>query len=125
MSAVRTILVLIFCLTATGPASARQDLLYTFATCAGRYSALMEHQWLMSDPAADRTEAERAQMISILDSVMTPETAAETLNIRIDAKLALATLLSRAAFNRDTRDSVWAMQRAETLMGACRALMLG
>lgn len=125
MSAVRTILLLILCLTATRPASAREDLLYTFATCAGRYSALMEHQWLMSDPAADRTGAERAQMLSILDTVVTPETAASALDIRIDAKVALATLLTRAAFSRDARDSVWATRRAETLIGACRALMLG
>lgn len=125
MSAVRTIFLLILCLTATRPASAREDLLYTFATCAGRFSALMEHQWLMSDPAADITEAERARMISILEAIVTPETEAHTLNIRIDAKVALATLLTRAAFNRDARDSVWATRRAETLIGTCRALMLG
>ncbi len=34
--------------------------LLQFATCAGRLSALMEHQWLIDGPASERTATEVA-----------------------------------------------------------------
>ncbi len=39
------------------------DPLYLFATCTGRLSAMVEHQWLLSDPGSDETATLRADML--------------------------------------------------------------
>lgn len=100
------------------------DLAEQFARCTGRLSAQMEFQWLTNDAAADRTEAERAAMISLLQAVTPPDAARELLHKRIEAKLAQSRLLTRATFNRDADDADWARGRAEMELGACRALIL-
>ncbi|MCB1333183.1 MAG: hypothetical protein KDK26_05910 [Roseivivax sp.] len=97
-----------------------------FAVCTGRLSATMEHQWLMSDPKADETEAMRAYFVSLLtasmeDSGMDPR---EVLNLRIEAKMAHARLLTRASFARDARDARTAQRMAAQYVAACRSLLL-
>ncbi len=84
----------------------------------------MEHEWLMSDPISDQTQAERAAMVSLLDAVMAPGDGPQVMTWRIDAKQAQAVLLTRATFNDDADDAAWAMRRAETEMSACRSLLL-
>lgn len=106
------------------PAEAEEDIVATFATCTGRLSALMEHQWLMSDAAADVTQARRAQMESLLFSVMLPGAGERTLARRIDAKVAMAALLTRVDFNDDPADAAWAATRVEIQIAACDALLL-
>ncbi len=106
------------------PAFAYDDPLRTFASCAGRLSAEMEHQWLMSDPASDRTEAQRAAMISLIDAIMAPGQGRDVLHWRIDAKQAHAVLLTRATFNDDEDDAAWALARAEAQLAACTGLLL-
>lgn len=95
-----------------------------FAVCTGRLSALMEHQWLISDPAADETHDLRAAMIQLLEAVTTPQTARAALYVRIDAKVAHAGLLTRATFNTDPKDADWAKHRASEQIGACQAMLL-
>lgn len=106
------------------PALAGADPLHTFASCAGRLSATMEHQWLMSDPASDRTEAQRAAMLSLIDAIMTPDQGRDVLAWRIDAKQAHAVLLTRATFNDNPADATWALRRAEAELAACTGLLL-
>jgi hypothetical protein len=106
------------------PASAGDDPLRTFASCAGRLSAQVEHQWLMSDPASERTEAQRAAMISLLEAIMPSDAARQVLAWRIDAKQAQAVLLTRATFNDDAGDAAWAARRAEMQVAACTGLLL-
>ena len=84
----------------------------------------MEHQWLLSDPNADRTEAQRAAMLSLVDAIMVPEQGRDILNWRIASKQAHAVLLTRATFNEDREDATWAIERAEAQIAACTGLLL-
>lgn len=124
MSTLRTIL---FCLLGFLPAGVfamPQDPLRTFAACAGRLSAVMEYQWLVSDPASDRTKAQRAAMLSLVDAIMAPDQGRDVLSWRIDAKQAHAVLLTRATFNDDQDDATWALAQAETHLAQCTGLLL-
>ena len=121
MGALRTLVLLLL----PGMAAAGPDpLVNTFATCTGRLSALMEHQWLLSDPAADATQARRGQMEQLLFSVMDPGTGERVLARRIDAKYAMARLLMRVDFNRDAQDAARAASFVEVQMAACDSLLL-
>jgi len=94
------------------------------AACAGRLSAQVEHQWLLADPEADRTERARASMVDLLESVTDPENARHALHLRIMAKEAQSRLLMRAVFNGDQEDAAWARRRAEEQVSACAGLLL-
>ena len=96
-----------------------------FAGCTGRLSALMEHQWLLSDPEADRTETRRAAMIALLDAVTPPDAALAALARRIEAKQAQAVLLTRATFGQDPAQAAFAATRAEAEIARCLANLLG
>ncbi|MCF1707252.1 hypothetical protein L0V05_00340 [Tabrizicola sp. J26] len=109
----------------TTPALAQTADLDIFATCAGRFSALLEHQWLLSDPRADETERQRTAMLSLVEAVVPSGGEAEALNRRIEAKVALANLLSEATFGRLETTATQAARRSEELIGACRGLLLG
>ena len=105
-------------------ANTGSDLVTTFAGCVGRFSALMEHQWLFSDPDAYQTEAERSAMIGLMEAILPAEEASQAMHVRLTSKVAHARLLRRAAFNADSEDATWAVARAEAEIGQCRALML-
>ncbi|MDU8910298.1 hypothetical protein [Aestuariicoccus sp. MJ-SS9] len=107
-----------------GPAAAEDKLLREIATCAGRLSATLEHQWLVMDPASDATQAQRDRMVELLAAVQTRDSASRALARRIEAKYAHAALLQRATFGQDTREAEWARQRAKRQMTACSALIL-
>ncbi len=124
MSSLRTIGFCLLAVLPAAPAFASEDPLRTFADCAGRLSAQMEHQWLLSDPNADRTEAQRAAMLSLVDAIMVPEQGRDVLNWRIASKQAHAVLLTRATFNDDAEDASWALERAESHLAACTGLLL-
>lgn len=124
MSALRTILLCLLGLIPAGAFAMPQDPLQTFASCVGRLSATMEHQWLMSDPASDRTAAQRAAMLSLVDAVMAPDQGRQVLAWRIDAKQAHAVLLTRATFSGDAEDASWALRQAEAQLAQCTGLLL-
>lgn len=124
MSILRTIGFCLAGLVPTTAAWAYDDPLRTFADCAGRLSATMEHQWLLSDPASDRTQAQRAAMLSLIEAIMAPNQAPDVLTWRIDAKQAHAILLDRATFNDDAEDAAWALSRAEQQVATCTGLLL-
>lgn len=88
----------LFCLTLLQAAPAWADDLRIFATCTGRLSALMEHQWLMQDPAADRTEAERDAFADLVQAIALPGQARMAMALRIEAKAAMASALQAAEF---------------------------
>ncbi|MAM61640.1 MAG: hypothetical protein CMH11_09135 [Maritimibacter sp.] len=100
------------------------DLVGQFATCTGRLSAQMEFQWLLGDDTAERTEAERATMIALLETVTPPDRRRDALARRIEAKHAQTRLLTRATFNDNAADADWAADRAALEIGSCRALIL-
>lgn len=121
----RTLLALVAVSGLAGtPARADDDLVRTFALCAGRLSAQLEHQWLMNDPEAERTEQVRTALVELVELVTAPETAKTSLAIRIEAKHAQARLLYRATFNDDRADAAWAESRAAEQVAACASLLL-
>jgi len=124
MGSVKTILLVLF-LGLFAPVSLAQantadDPIHQFATCAGRLSAEMEHQWLLSDPDARRTEAIRESMLDVLASLTQAEQGRTVLQWRIEAKTAHAALLSRATFRSDE----WASDMAHRLIRHCSSLIV-
>ncbi|MBV7409385.1 hypothetical protein [Maritimibacter sp. DP1N21-5] len=107
----------------TAASAAPNDLTMGFANCAGRLSATMEFEWLLGQDG-ETARAERDAMVSLLEAVMAPEDARDTLARRIEAKYAHSVLLTRAHFNDDAQDAAWAADRAEVEIGSCRALIL-
>lgn len=106
------------------PLRAEADLVATFATCAGRFSAELEHAWLMRPDRADRIASRRAAFSDLLDAATAPDQRADALNLRIEAKAAHAGLLSHAAFSRDAEMAVWALKRARSELDYCTGFLL-
>ncbi|EBA12819.1 hypothetical protein RCCS2_16019 [Roseobacter sp. CCS2] len=101
-----------------------EQQLRTFATCAGRLSAVMEHQWIFDGPASEHTKIQRAAVIDLVEAIMPTDRGREVLHWRISAKLAQSALLTRATFNDDERDAAWAHERAQRLRQDCTGLLL-
>ncbi|SFJ17291.1 hypothetical protein SAMN04487991_1584 [Celeribacter neptunius] len=106
------------------PARSIDPLVREFAYCAGRLSAEMEHQWLLSDPASDRTAVQRRAMLSLLEAASPPDQGRDLLHLRISAKFAHADLLRRASFDPDPESANRARLRAEVELAHCLALIL-
>lgn len=105
-------------IVSNNPAAA-DPLLREFSVCAGRLSALMEHQWLVDGPASEMTARQRDAMLALVEAVLSPEEANRAIQWRIEAKAAQAALLSRAAFAGDPA----AAERADDLLRQCLALV--
>ncbi len=101
-----------------GPASA-DPLLREFAICAGRFSALVEHQWLVDGPASDASAGTRDSLLALVDAVEEPEMATTAMGWRIEAKVAQKALLQRAHLAGDRV----AEKRASELLQSCAALI--
>ena len=125
MGALKTVfgLVLVWVLSGT-PAFSAPSLEQRFAVCAGRLSAQLEHQWLLSDPEAEMTERRRRAMVELFDAVGTGQDRARLLAVRIEAKHAHHSLLTRATFNDDPRDAQWAAHHAQLQLDDCASLLL-
>ncbi len=98
--------------------------LRTFATCAGRLSAVMEYQWMFDGEASEQTKLQRAAVIDLVEAVMPPDRGRDVLHWRISAKLAQSALLTRATFNDNADDAAWARQQAAQFERACTGLLL-
>ncbi|GGE31910.1 hypothetical protein GCM10011360_19850 [Primorskyibacter flagellatus] len=111
---------------ATGTAAPGEpgDTVALFATCAGRYSAEMEHRWLIGHDATEITRHRRA-MIDLVDAVRTPDQGPRVLAWRVEAKVAQAMLLQRADFNTDPADAGRARDLARLALSQCGALIVG
>ncbi|WP_157059026.1 hypothetical protein [Loktanella sp. 5RATIMAR09] len=113
--------------SASSPSAQPLDVdeqLKTFATCVGRLSAVMEHQWMFDGPASEHTEELRDAVLELVEAVMPTARGDEVLQWRISAKVAQAALLRRATFNTDTRDAAWAHSHADRLARDCTGLLL-
>lgn len=122
MGGLRTFLVLLLFLPMPGRA-AEDPLVYAFASCAGRFSAELEHAWLMSDRRATEIEHRRNLFIDLLNATVPPERQRDALSLRIDAKAAHARLLSQAAFAGDRDRSEWAVRRANSEIAYCTGFL--
>ena len=99
--------------------AAADPLLRDFAICTGRYSALVEHQWLVDGPASEQSERVRDALWSLVDAVATPEEALAAMGWRIEAKAGQRALLARAWFDGDAA----ARKRSAQLLQACADLI--
>jgi len=130
MGIVKTYLAILFALLLAAPAAATPsgatDLARLFAACTGRYSAMMEHDWLMGRPGTAPQDS-RALFESLLEAVQTEAdlTGPDILHLRISAKHALAALLQRADLSPDAATARRALRLAQLHIGQCRAVLLG
>ena len=101
-----------------------------FAACAGRYSAEMEHDWLLHPTDSPVAEARRDAFLALLDAIA-PDAVADgvpphlLMATRIEEKAAQAALLQRAAFHMDPLAAGAALTAAERRIAACGAWLLG
>lgn len=109
--------------TSASPA-APDGQLRRFAECAGRLSALMEHQWMFDGAASEQTKTQRAAVIDLISATMNPDQGRQVLHWRLVAKHAQSVLLTRATFNNDPADAAWAQARAVSLTQDCTGLLL-
>lgn len=135
MSSLRTLIVGFIALVGlTAPAvslphspSARVQL---FATCAGRLSALEEHQRMFDGPASEQTAQHKAMFDEIISALM-PDARAyglpgrQALAWQIEAKMAHAVLMQRATFSTDPRAKERAQIASQARLSQCQGLLLG
>ena len=122
MRVLKTFLIAV-CLSSTMPAQA-EPLTHIFATCTGRFSAELEHAWLMGHPEADSIAHRRAQFEDLLYAVATDGEQRDLLNRRINAKQAHAQILQQATFSTDSAQAEWARRRVNMEIGYCASFLL-
>lgn len=134
MSALRTISVALAATLAATPGSAlplsAAERALAFAACAGRYSAELEHHWLLHPELSPTAEARRDAFLMLLDAIepdaiddgVPPHRLMAT---RIEEKAAQAALLQRAAFHVDPLAAEAALTAAERRIATCGAWLLG
>jgi hypothetical protein len=103
----------------TGSPATADRLLRDFAVCTGRYSALVEHQWLVDGPASDASAGTRDSLWALVKAVAGPGEAATAMTWRIEAKVAQKALLDRAYFAKDQV----AEKRSAQLLQGCADLI--
>ncbi|MBB97219.1 MAG: hypothetical protein CML68_21795 [Rhodobacteraceae bacterium] len=106
------------------------DLVRLFSICAGRYSALAEHEALFDGAASDRAGARRDLFVDLVDTVLPDARAGglsgqRALAWRISAKHAQAVLLLRATFLRDPEAAARARRAADHFFSECQSSVLG
>jgi hypothetical protein len=134
MSALRTISVALAATLAATPGGALPlspaERALAFAACAGRYSAEVEHDWLLHPADSPADEARRDAFLALLDAVA-PDALDDgvpphlLMATRIEEKAAQAALLQRAAFHTDPIAAEAALGAAERRIATCGAWLLG
>ena len=109
-------------LAARADADIPDDPLRFFATCAGRMSALMEHQWIVDGPASEATQARRAAILDLVTALTPPGQEAQVMGWRIEAKAAHAALLARTRHG-DAAGIARATRRAGQLQDHCMTFL--
>lgn len=99
--------------------AAADPLLRDFAICTGRYSALVEHQWMVDGPASEQSARVRDALWSLVEAVAGPGEAQAAMGWRIEAKAGQRALLARAWLNDDQAAEV----RSAQLLQACADLV--
>ncbi len=105
-------------------AASTDDLLRTFASCAGRLTAQLEHQWLLQSDDAQDTEHQRAEVVALLSAIMPDDRGRQVLSWRTDARAAQRALLQRAQFGTDPDDAAWAARTAGRYVADCTGFLL-
>lgn len=117
----------LICALAAPPAARAQgdipaDPLHFFATCAGRMSALMEHQWIVDGPASEATRTRRAALLDLVTALTPPGQEVQVMGWRVAAKAAHAALLARSRHGT-AASTTSAARQAATLQDQCMAFL--
>ncbi len=128
MELLKTLLAVVL-LTLPLPSQAKQtaatEQTLLFATCLGRYSAVMEHAWLMGEE--DRDAITRRSLFEDLLTAVQPASSLsgpQVLDARIRAKHVLAQRLQAAAFHDRPAIKRRAMAQVVQILRPCQALLL-
>lgn len=97
--------------------------LHTFATCAGRLSAVVEYQWMADGAPSEEAQKYHDEVITLVAAIMSQDQSRNVLNWRRAAKQAQFGLLVRAN-TQNREDAAWAARRAQALTHECAALLL-
>ena len=131
MSALRTISVALAAILAAAPGHAlpvtASERALTFAACAGRYSAEVEHRWLVAPSDSAGPAQRRDAFLSLLDAVA-PDAGLpghRLMAARIEEKAMQAALLARATFHTDPSVAEAAGAAAGRRISACGAWLIG
>lgn len=125
MSSLKTSLYAGLCLGMTTVcAHAYEVSTWTFAACAGRFSAELEHARLMGGGEDARHLGRREAFVELVDATAEPDAGRALLSHRIDAKHAQARLLQAGTFQQDKRRAQYAMRTAAAHLRQCDALLL-
>lgn len=124
MSGLKTLVLAGVVWTIAPSAFALGPLHHVFAACVGRFSAEMEHAWLIGDAEADALQDRRRSFIALMDATMPADAARDTLAYRIDTKIAHAALLTTASFDQDMRRAQQAKVTARAFRLSCEQLLL-
>lgn len=123
MGGLKTLFVLLIVLP--GPGRAGDDsLVATFASCAGRFSAELEHAWLIDTARSDQIAQRRRHFVDLLEASVPPDRQRRALGLRIEAKAAHARLLRQATFSGDADRARWAVHRARAEIAYCTGFLL-
>ena len=106
------------------PAWSADDLHQMFAGCVGRFSAEMEHAWLLGQAGADELAGRRETFLSLMNATITSEPAHQVLAYRIDSKMAHASLLALATFGQDAKLREEAKSTAHAHRLSCERILL-
>lgn len=112
-------------LTMSVSAAAQDTIAMTFAGCVGRFSAQMEHAWLMGSETAEDHQSQRHLFLTLLDATAGAEVPRDLLAHRIAHKRAQSILLTQASFGVDARRKKAAERQAMRHLNACKSLVLG
>ncbi|MGP6086609.1 hypothetical protein [Antarctobacter jejuensis] len=96
-----------------------------FASCLGRYSAIMEHNWLMGEDSADAVSHREVFEMLLFDvAPASGLSGPEILDMRIRAKMAHAHLLQTSTFHRDPTRKQLATANLRRAIRPCEMLIL-
>lgn len=107
-----------------------EERVKVFAQCTGRFSALMEHQWMFDGDASEETALRRADFNAMLDAVLPLAlerglTGTTALHWQLEAKMAQAVLLQQAVFGQNPARAQAAARSAANHLELCNHLLLG
>ncbi len=124
------LLFLTFSVAAMGLPASAVERTKIFAACAGRLSALEEHQRLFDGPLSERT-AETLSLFNVLIDATLPDAVTigfsgrDALAWQIDAKMAQAQLLQQAFFGTKPARNLRARDLATRYIQSCEKLIIG
>ncbi|MEM6940998.1 MAG: hypothetical protein AAF943_08395 [Pseudomonadota bacterium] len=107
------------------PVSAHPNPAQSFAACAGRFSAEMEHAWLLGTSHLTQHQTSLATFVSLVEASAPTGSRRSLFHLRVEAKLAHARLLHAGTFVREVKRAAFARATAAHFIRECRKLLLG